>query len=107
VAASQEIRDIDDVFRDATTREEPSLVSVDEGMDSPLEPRGDDFGNSLHDVVREGDRPELRGVGGRFNFREEDQERAVDAAEVNGFIVEGRKRIQNVKYGGFNLLLLK
>jgi hypothetical protein len=96
VAASQEVRSVDNVFRNATTSEEPSLVSADKGMDSPLKPVRKDFGNTFHDAVLEGDRSKLRRVGGRFSLGQEDQEGTVNAAEINGFVVEGRKHIQNI-----------
>jgi hypothetical protein len=89
VADSKQICSIDNIFRDTPAREETGLVCVHQGVDSTLEPCGEDLGDSLHDTVLKGDGTKLGRVVGRFCLGEEHQEGSVYASKVNGAIKEG------------------
>ena len=83
VTTADKVGGVNDIFRDPTTFEETSLISLDEGVDVSLQPGCENFGDSLHEIVLEGDRAEVGGGGGRINLRKEDEEGSVDAREVN------------------------
>jgi hypothetical protein len=89
VANAEQIRGVNDVFRDTAARKEPSLIRIDKGVDVFLESHRENLSDSFHDAVLEGDGPELRRMAGGFRFWEEHKEGPVDTREVNGAIVEG------------------
>jgi hypothetical protein len=89
VANAEQIRGVNDVFRDTAARKEPSLIRIDKGVNVFLESRRENLSDSFHDAVLEGDGPKLRRMAGGFRFWEEHKEGPVDTREVNGAIVEG------------------
>jgi hypothetical protein len=78
VATPNDIGSVDNVLRDATTREEARLVGVYERVDGRLEPGGEDLSDSFHNTILQGDRPELRWGVGTIRLGEEDKEGTVD-----------------------------
>jgi hypothetical protein len=72
------------------------LVGIDYGVDVLLKPRGEDFGDSFHNAVLEGDRPEERGVVCGIDLGEEHEEGSVDPGEINRASVESVKNPKDV-----------
>ena len=79
MAAADQVSSIDDVFRDPPSLKKTSLVHIHEGVEVMLKPRGQDLSDSLHEAALARDRPEVRGGGGRIDFREKNKEGPIDA----------------------------
>jgi hypothetical protein len=97
VTASEKIRRINNIFRDATPRQETSLVRINERLDRSLKPRGESLSDALHDAVLKRDGAKLGGVVGPLNFWKKDKEGTVNSRKVHRSIVEGLEKGQNVR----------
>jgi hypothetical protein len=96
VTGPEQVRSVDNVFRNAPPGKEARLVCVNQRVDAPLKSRGKGFGDRFHNTVLEGNGMELGGVCGGVVLREEDQESSVNASKVDGAIVEGGKNAKNI-----------
>jgi hypothetical protein len=66
-----------------------------------LHPRGEHFGDGLHDAVLERIGPEQGGVVSGLSFWEEDKEGPVDPCEIDRAIVERSEDLENVRRNQF------
>lgn len=96
MAASEKVSRVYDVLRDTSTGEEPSLVGVNEGVNSSLKPGGKNFSDSFHDAILEGDGPKLGWMNNSVYFGKEHQEGMVDSCEVNRAVEERRENLEDV-----------
>jgi hypothetical protein len=91
VAATKEVSRVNNVLRNASPREETSLVSVDKRVNGGLQASSKDFRDRLHDAVLERDRTELGRMVGRVSFWEKDEEGPINTGKIQGTTVEGGK----------------
>jgi hypothetical protein len=97
MAATKEVSRVDNVFRDASPREETRLVGIDERVNGGLQASSKDFRDRLHDAVLERDRTELGRVVSRVSFWEKDEEGPINTGKIQGTTVEGGKNLINIR----------
>jgi hypothetical protein len=93
VAAMKEVSRVNNVFQNASPREETHLVSVDKRVNGGLQASSKDFRDRLHDAVLERDRAELGRMVGRVSFWEKDEEGPINTGEIQGTTIEGGKNL--------------
>lgn len=96
VAALDELRGVDEVFRDGASADEASLVDVDKIEDMALEASGHELGQDLHRAVLEGDWPESIGRLGSILLRDHDDEGSVEPFQVGSTGVDSLEEAVDV-----------
>jgi hypothetical protein len=97
MAATDEVGGVDDVLRDATTREEARLVGVDKQVDGRLESRGEDFSDDFDNAILQGDGSKVGRRTGILAFRQKDEESPVDTSKIKSSREEIREHTKNVE----------
>jgi hypothetical protein len=82
VAATKEVSRINNVLRNASPREETSLVSVDKRVNGGLQSSSKDFCDRFHDAVLERNRAKLGRMVGRVSFWEKDEEGPINTGKI-------------------------
>jgi hypothetical protein len=97
VAAAKKIGRVNNVLGDTAPGQEPSLVSVNKGLNRGLESRSQHLGDGFNDTILQRDGTVLERMVSRFDFGEKDQKVTVDPGEIHRAIVEGAEEGEAVR----------
>ena len=85
-----------EVFCDAPSLHEPCLVGIDDGGNGVFEPVNHDLCELFHGAILQGDGPEGVSSADAFFLGKQDQQRTIEAVEIQATSMEAVEQAKNV-----------